>query len=527
MFFKELQHQLKDYAEETIIIGGDFNCTLTDIDKKGGNPFSRKIPVIQEINKLCNMYKLTDIWRQRNPNEEKFTWRNKSFKIQCRLDYFLISRQLMNLTNKCTIFFAPETDHSAIFIHLKSAELKQKKGPGFWKFNQSLLHDETYVYSLRAEIENFKQKYVDVEDLNLRWDLIKMEIRGFTVKYSKNKSRERKSTETKLQNRINELFKRAETEPNNKHIICEIQSIRLRLKKIMQCKTKGAILRSKVRWYEEGERNTRYFYNLEKRNYEKKTIAKLKRSNGTVTNDQFEILREQMEYYEALYTSATHSENSNNAVPAFFEYITPLEITDQQMCEGKVSADECLKALNDFQNEKSPETDGFLAEFYNFFWKELHLDMIKSFNFAFDTGNLSISQRRGIITLIPKPNKDTTSLENLRPISLLNVDYKILTKTIARRLEKVLPKIINPDQTGHVKGRYIGENVRLILDIMSYTDKTKVPGVALFIDFRKAFDTIEWDFLIDLGTYSQAIFFVYFVQGFDNSLKCCLFDTCR
>ena len=164
LFFKELQHQLKDYAEETIIIGGDFNCTLTDIDKKGGNPFSRKTPVIQEINKLCNLYELTDIWRQRNPNEEKFTWRNKSFKIQCRLDYFLISRQLMNLTNKCTIFFAPETDHSAIFIHLKSAELKQKKGPGFWKFNQSLLHDETYVSSLRAEIENFKQKYVDVED---------------------------------------------------------------------------------------------------------------------------------------------------------------------------------------------------------------------------------------------------------------------------------------------------------------------------------------------------------------------------
>ena len=62
------------------------------------------------------MYELTDIWRQGNPNEEKFTWRNKSFKMQCRLDYLLISRQLMNLTNKSTIPFAPATDHSAIFI---------------------------------------------------------------------------------------------------------------------------------------------------------------------------------------------------------------------------------------------------------------------------------------------------------------------------------------------------------------------------------------------------------------------------
>jgi len=118
-----------------------------------------------------------------------------------------------------------------------------------------------------------------------------MEIRGFTVKYSKNKSRERKSTETILQNHINALFKRAEAEPNNKYIICEIQNIRLCLKRIMQYKAKDAILRGKVRWYEDGECNNRYFYNLEKRNYEKKIIAKLKRSNGTVTSDQFKILR--------------------------------------------------------------------------------------------------------------------------------------------------------------------------------------------------------------------------------------------
>ena len=65
--------QAPNDEEETIIIGGDFNCTLTDIDKKGGNPFSRKIPVIQEVNKLYNIYELTDIWRQRDPNEEKFT----------------------------------------------------------------------------------------------------------------------------------------------------------------------------------------------------------------------------------------------------------------------------------------------------------------------------------------------------------------------------------------------------------------------------------------------------------------------
>ena len=96
----------------------------------------------------------------------------------------------------------------------------------------------------------------------------------------------------------------------------------------------------------------------------KKTVVKLKRSNGTVTNDKFKNLREQMEYYKVLYTLAIYAENSNDAVSSFLENITSLENTDQQTCEWKVSAEECLKALNDFQNEKSPGTDGLPAEFY-------------------------------------------------------------------------------------------------------------------------------------------------------------------
>ena len=139
-----------------------------------------------------------------------------------------------------------------------------------------------------------------------------------------------------------------------------------------------------------------------------------------------------------------------------------------------------LKALNEFKNEKSksPGTDGLQAEFYKHFWEELHADMLQCFDYAYDSGKLSISQRRGSITLIPKPNKDTTVLvDNLRPISLLNTDYKILTKVIAKRLEKVLPRIINPDQTGYIKNRYIGENVRLLSDIMNYTEENNIPGM--------------------------------------------------
>ena len=93
-----------------------------------------------------------------------------------------------------------------------------------------------------------------------------------------------------------------------------------------------------------------------------------------------------------------------------------------------------------------------------------------------------MSQKRGTITLIPKGDESLSELKNWRPISLLNIDYKILSKVLARRMEKVLPKLVHSDQTGFVNGRYIGQNIRLLYDIMECTDIKKLPGIFLFVD---------------------------------------------
>ena len=224
-----------------MIIVGDFNCALTNRDKKGGNPISRKALVIKEIEQLANLLDLTDIWRNRNPVEERFTWRNKSSKIQCRLDYFLISKTLINEVLTCEILNAPETDHCIIKLHLKSESSRQPKGPGFWKFNNSLLEDEKYTNKLHESITLFKNKYSDVDDLSLRWDLLKMEIRGFTVKYSKIKAKKRKSEELILQNKVNELIQKSERNPGDKLLLNELYATKSRLQTIMRRKTKGAI----------------------------------------------------------------------------------------------------------------------------------------------------------------------------------------------------------------------------------------------------------------------------------------------
>ena len=124
-------------------------------------------------------------------------------------------------------------------------------------------------------------------------------------------------------------------------------------------------------------------------------------------------------------------------------------------------------------------------------------DLLNSYNDAFQNGSLSVSHRRGVISLNPKADSGLSELSGWRPITLLNVDYKILAKTIAKRIEPFLPKLIHSDQTGFVKDRYIGQNIRLLSDPMEYTDVKKISGILLFIDFEKAFDSVEWKFIMN------------------------------
>ena len=300
----------------------------------------------------------------------------------------------------------------------------------------------------------------------------------------------------KLQPQLNELLAQSAQCNNNPSLRINIQSTQMRLKRTTDQKVKGAILRSNARWVEYGEKNTRYFLNLaKKKKGERKNIIKLKLKDRTKTEVEEIILKQKKNFYKSLYESS----NINIETPesnTFFKnkVIKPLSEESAKICEGKISKEECKRALNEMEIGKSPGSDGITSEFYKRFWDEIGDDVIQSINSAFDKGELSICQKRGIITLLPKKDKPTDVLNNLRPVTLLNVDYKIATKVIANRLAKVLPDIISPNQTGYVKNRYISENVRLISDVIDYTKAKQTQGVGLFLNFKKAFDSIEWEY---------------------------------
>ena len=165
------------------------------------------------------------------------------------------------------------------------------------------------------------------------------------------------------------------------------------------------------------------------------------------------------------------------------------------LLDNPLTLNEISEALRDMSNDKSPGVDGFTTNFYKFFWVDLRSFLYDSYKYSFEHGELSDSQRRGLLTLIPKSGKDVRYLKSWRPVTLLATDYKILAKALATRLQKVISDIVSNDQVGYVKGRYIGENVRIIEDMMIYTSKNDIPGFMVLIDFEKAFDMVEWDFL--------------------------------
>ena len=502
-FMQELNNCIIDKTELTsLIVGGDWNCTLSKKDKMGGAPWR---PTIYSnlIAATMEMFDLVDIQRVRHPKLQKFTYESKSLKVKSRIDFFLVAKNLTLSVKNTQIFPAIAPDHDAIFISL-SLPNQCPRGPGFWKFNNTLLNDEQYVNRVRDTCAQARNYYGHLTDKRLFWEMIKMEIRSATISYFKSKSKHIRNREQDILRKLDLLDSTIcnnFSSPDIDDTLQEYENLKLELKSIYKEKGKQAMFRAKCRWVENGERPTKYFFNQEERNYNKKTIRELRLQDESTTYNENEILDQIETFYKQLYTSEGNF--SDEECDSFIRdlEIPTLKDEDRDNLEGPLTYDECRKSLETFQNDKAPGEDGFTVEFYKYFFDLLGNDFLASLNEAHAKGELSISQRRGIITLTPKEEGSLLELSNWRPITLLNVDFKIAAKAIAKRLEPILPSLIHSDQTGFVKGRYIGENIRLINDIMQTTKIHNLPGILTSLDFRKAFDSLEWPFIMKTLDY--------------------------
>lgn len=273
-----------------------------------------------------------------------------------------------------------------------------------------------------------------------------------------------------------------------------LEEKRTELRNIRNKTLQGLMIRSRTKWIDEGEKPTKYFCNMENRNYTSKAMPNLFKSNGVLTETESEIIKETKLFYENLYTfRAVNDVNLEHILN--FPDIPKLNEQQKNSLEGLIKEEEVKRCLQNMKNNKSPGSDGFTAEFLKFFWNDIGKYIVKAINYSFNIGELSSTQKEGVITCIPKKDKNKQYLKNWRPISLLNVTYKLASGCIANRIKTVLPYLINEDQTGFISGRYIGENIRNLYDLFHYTETNKIPGLLLLIDFEKAFDSVARSFI--------------------------------
>ena len=230
-----------------------------------------------------------------------------------------------------------------------------------------------------------------------------MELRGKSISFSSYKHKERNKTEQELTERITLLENNLEAND-----LESLENLKTQLNEIRQEKLKGHVIRLRAKHTDKGEKPNKYFCGLEQHNYISKTLNKIKKEDGTIKTDQNEILKETELFYKSLYTR-TQDNSDNIEIENYTDSNTVIKLSDNESgkLEGRLSYAEISDTLlkMKMKNDKSPGLSGFSADFFKVFWKQFGHFVLRSLNYSYRMGNLSITQRQGIITCIPKENK--------------------------------------------------------------------------------------------------------------------------
>lgn len=533
-FYEKLEINVNKFGNNNIIMVGDWNLLLNpDIDgtnyKHINNPNARK-----KVLKLINDFNLYDVWREENMEKNTFTWKRKlpSGRIQMgRLDFFLISESLINYSLNEKILPSYRSDHSVVSLALQFT--KTPKAKTYWKFNSSLLNNPNFITEMKNVFLNVKKQYAatpyNLEKLEevdndifepvinpqLFLDVILLESRSKTIAFSSAVKKKDINLEKELETQIKHLeYSNLETHFET------IKNKKEQLQLLREKKLKGTLIRSRARWVEQGEKGSRYFCNLENRNFISKRMSSVIDRDGNEITDFDEINNEVLKFYKQLYKSKENDIENIDLNVRLKEDTPKLSDEEAIAIEGSITIKEAGEALKNMKNNKSPGSTGFTAEFFKFFWKDLGHFVVKSLNYGFERGELSTTQKEGIIICIPKGQKSKKFIKNWRPISLLNISYKIGSGCIANRVKKVLPSVIDLDQTGFMSDRFTGDNIRLIYDTLNFSKVQNQRGLLLLVDFEKAFDSVAWSFIEKtLSYYNFKHDIIRWIKTFYNGIK--------
>jgi hypothetical protein len=411
-------------------------------------------------------------------NGPAYTWCNKRYSskpLYERLDRFLANAEWSNLFPNVNIYNLPilQGDHAPVMAVLHS---KFKKPTYYFKFeNWWLLEDDFQETAMQARNTSKNQPFTT------------------RTKHHAGALKNWRKKKKPLQNQLNDIeqkIKEIQEKPIQEQDHNEEEKLIISYDQTMTRLTEYYKQRAKKHWAIHGDKNTRYFHNSVLKRRRRNRIVSINNTKGQTTLDPEEIAQCFVSYFKNIFSSSTTT--SMGQTP----HVLYTGIIQDDYTNSTPDKEEIWSILKEMRNEASPGPDGLNAAFYKAAWNWIGDDITKLVQNFYHNGYLPQQLNETSIALIPKKLHCSTP-QDFRPISLCNVIYKIIAKSLANRMKPHLPNRIIDAQQAFIEGRRISNNVIVAQEIThSFSlSSWKHQAFMIKIDLAKAFDRIEWDFI--------------------------------
>ncbi|KAJ9551049.1 hypothetical protein OSB04_015094 [Centaurea solstitialis] len=460
------------------ILLGDFNSVRTK-EEKAGSYFNEKDA------RLFNGFIFSTGLQEFSMGIRKFTRFSKDGVKCSKLDRFLVSEKFFNFWSDCSVVVLERTisDHAPILLKENSRSYGH---PTFRFFNHWLKNPSFDTWVRNVFASTVAQGTADLL-LKNKLKLLKAEIKKWSRdNWSKNEEK-RKDLQSKL------LQWDVNTE-SRCPLLCQVQEREkwlAELSLLEQEERNSFKQKARIKWACEGDENVKFFHSFVNKNRRKQGLRGIN-LEGVWMEDPEAIKEAVVVHFE------NHFKEPIKIRPKFRSpHFRKLEARNAVELEKPFVMEELKLAVWSCGEDKSPGPDGFSFEFIKKYWDFLKDDFFNSVKKFEQVGRLSKGCNPSFLVLVPK-KKDPLVINDYRPISLIGCFYKALSKMLSLRLAKVLNKLIGPNQTAFLAGRQITDGVLIANELINLAKKEKAPLLAFKVDFEKAFDSINWDFLLDV-----------------------------